>query len=66
MRVLGKLSEVPMKKFILAFVMTAFGASAAYACDGMKGHEKADKGDQVTPSTAKKDSKDATKSDQKS
>ena len=43
-----------MKKLILAFVMTAFGASAAYACDGMKGHEKADKSDQSTPSTAKK------------
>ena len=55
-----------MKKLILAFVMTAFGASAAYACDGMKGHEKADKGDQVSPSTAKKESKGATKSDQKS
>lgn len=51
-----------MKKLIVAFVMTAFGASAAYACDGMKGHEKAEKGDQAAPSTAKKD----TKADQKS
>jgi hypothetical protein len=55
-----------MKKLIVAFVMTAFGASAAYACDGMKGHEKAEKGDQVSPSTAKKESKGAAKSEQKS
>ena len=55
-----------MKKLILAFVMTAFGASAAYACDGMKGHEKADKGDQSTPSTAKKETKGGDKADQKS
>ena len=55
-----------LTKLMVAFVLTAFGASAAYACDCMKGHEKADKGDQVSPSTAKKDSKDTAKSDQKS
>jgi hypothetical protein len=56
-----------MKKLILAFVTVAFGFSAAaHACDGMKGHEKADKGDQGA-ATAKKDgAKSATKSDQKS
>jgi len=56
-----------MKKIILAIVMLAFGTSAAYACDGMKGHERADKGDQgaATAKTAK-DSKGAAKADQKS
>ena len=55
-----------MKKLILALVVSAFGMSsaAAYACDGMKGHEKSDTG----ASQAKKDGKktDSTKSDQKS
>lgn len=55
-----------LTKLVFAFALTAFGTSAAYACDGMKGHEKADKGDQVSPSTAKKDAKDGTKADQKS
>ena len=56
-----------MKKLILAFVMIAFGASAAYACDGMKGHEKADKGDQSSQSSAKKqDNNSGGKADQKS
>ena len=56
-----------MKKIILAIVMMAFGASAAYACDGMKGHERADKGDQGAATTkADKDSKGAPKADQKS
>jgi len=55
-----------LTKLMVAFVLTAFGASAAYACDGMKGHEKADKGDQATPSTAKKDTKGGAPSDQKS
>jgi hypothetical protein len=64
---LGINAEVPMKKLVLAFVMVAFGASAAYACDGMKGHEKADKGDQSAPSTAKKDqTKSGAPADQKS
>ena len=54
-----------LTKLMVAFVLTAFGASAAYACDGMKGHEKAEKGDQATPSTAKSGKTD-TKADQKS
>jgi hypothetical protein len=61
-------SEVVMKKIILASVISAFafGASAAHACDGMKGHSKGDKTDQAdTQQSAKKD-KGATKSDQKS
>jgi|GEM_PF-6970148 len=55
-----------MKKIILAIVMLAFGASTAFACDGMKGHERADKGDQgaATAKTAK--DKGAAKADQKS
>jgi hypothetical protein len=57
-----------MKKIIFAVVLSMFGVSAAHACDGMKGHEKADKGDQAgSQGQAKKDSKgSATKSDQKS
>ena len=56
-----------MKKIIIATVLSAFafGASAAYACDGMKGHAKGDKTDQSDTQSAKKD-KGATKSDQKS
>ncbi|HEY8925606.1 MAG TPA: hypothetical protein VIU64_14565 [Polyangia bacterium] len=54
-----------LTKLMVAFVLTAFGASAAYACDGMKGHEKAEKGDQASPSTAKSGKTD-TKADQKS
>ena len=55
-----------MKKIILATVLSAFafGASAAYACDGMKGHAKGDKTDQ-SDTQAKKDGK-GTKSDTKS
>jgi hypothetical protein len=59
-----------MKKLILASVLSAFafGASAAYACDGMKGHAKGDKTDQADTQSAKsaKPDKGATKSDQKS
>jgi hypothetical protein len=57
---------VNMKKIILASVLStfAFGASAAYACDGMKGHAKGDKTDQ-SDTQSKKDTKD-TKSDTKS
>lgn len=58
-----------MKKLIFAAVVSVFAASTAYACDGMKGHNKADKGDQGTTqsdSSAKKDGKSGTKSDQKS
>ena len=56
-----------MKKIILASVMMAFGTSAAYACDGMKGHERTDKGDQGAASAkASKDSKGSAKADQKS
>jgi len=55
-----------MKKLVLAFVISAFGSSAALACDGMKGHEKSDKGDQATQSTAKKETKGGAKADTKS
>jgi hypothetical protein len=58
---------VVMKKIIFATVISAFafGASAAYACDG-KNHAKGDKSDQAdTQQSAKKD-KSASKSDQKS
>ena len=59
-----------MKKLILAAVVSVFAVStAAYACDGMKGHNKGDKADQGTTqsdSSAKKDGKSGTKSDQKS
>jgi hypothetical protein len=52
-----------MKKLVMALVLTAFAgtSAAAYACDGMKGHEKS--GTQDTQ--AKKDKK-ADKADQKS
>ena len=40
-----------MKKLILGVVLSVFGVSSAYACDGMKGHEKADKGDQAGSQT---------------
>jgi len=56
-----------MKKLVIAAMLSAFSftAAAAFACDGMKGHEKAEKSDQA--SQAKKDSKkDSAKSDQKS
>lgn len=59
-----------MKKLVLtvvsAFAISALG-SAAYACDGMKGHtkgEKADQSDTQANPNAKKDGK--TKADQKS
>jgi len=56
-----------MKKVILAIVLATFGVSTAQACDGMKGHEKADKGDQTSQPTAKKqDGKDGAKADPKS
>ena len=57
-----------MKKLILAAVLSVFGvSSAAYACDGMKGHEKADKGDQAgSQAHSKKDNASDTKSDKKS
>ena len=57
-----------MKKIILAVVLSMFGVSAAHACDGMKGHEKADKSDQAgSQGQAKKDTKTSdTKADQKS
>ena len=58
-----------MKKFILSAVVSMFAASAAYACDGMKGHAKGDKADQggvQSDSAAKKDGKTGTKADQKS
>lgn len=55
-----------MKKIILAVVMVAFGAGATYACDGMKGHERADKGDQGAAATKAAKDKGAAKADQKS
>ncbi len=54
-----------MKKIILAIVMMAFATSAAYACDGMKGHERADKSDQGAAKSAK-DGSGAAKAEQKS
>ena len=56
-----------MKKLILGLVLSVFGVSSAYACDGMKGHEKADKGDQAGGQThSKKDGTSDTKADKKS
>lgn len=57
-----------MKKLILAMVLSAFGVSSAYACDGMKGQAKGDKTDQAdSQGHAKKEGKgSSTKSDQKS
>ena len=51
-----------MKKLILAAVLSAFSftAAAAFACEGMKGHEKSEK----TDTQAKKEKN--TKTDQKS
>lgn len=59
-----------MKKIILTAVVSAFafGASAAYACDG-KNHAKGDKSDQADTQSAKTDTKadkGAAKSGQKS
>jgi hypothetical protein len=56
-----------MKKLILASVLSAFAFSAAsaFACDGMKGHEKSS--DNTTSSAKKQDKKDdSAKPDQKS
>jgi hypothetical protein len=55
-----------MKKLILAIALVTFSVSAAQACDGMKGHEKADKGDQTSQPSAKKQTGDGAKADQKS
>jgi hypothetical protein len=53
-----------MKKLVLAAVLSAFSFSAAaYACDGMKGHEKSEKSDAQAKKDAKKES---AKGDQKS
>jgi hypothetical protein len=49
-----------MKKLILAVVLSAFGVSAAHACDGMKDHEKADKSSAAS-TQAQKDAKQDTK-----
>ena len=43
-----------MKKLVVAAVLSVFSASAAYACDGMKDHQKSDS---QTNSQAKKDTK---------
>ena len=54
-----------MKKLVLTLALSVFAvSSAAYACDGMKGHEKTSD----TQAKAGKDAKktDATKADQKS
>ena len=45
-----------MKKLILAAVVSVFGfVGVAHACDGMKGHEKAEKG--ASDTQAKKEKK---------
>ena len=60
------MKKLVFKKLALAAVVSAFSfsAAAAYACDGMKGHEKSEKSE----TQAKKDTKksDSTKTDQKS
>jgi hypothetical protein len=63
-----------MKRVIFAVVVSAFGistlgASAALACDGMKGHAKGAKSDQAdtqSAPSAKKDNRGGAKPDQKS
>jgi hypothetical protein len=55
-----------MKKLILAAALSAFSFSAAaYACDGMKGHEKSS---ETNTQAKKQDGKktDTPKTDQKS
>jgi hypothetical protein len=57
-----------MKKLALAAVLSAFtfSAAAAFACDGMKDHQK-NETSQTQAKTQKPDKKaDSTKSDQKS
>lgn len=49
-----------MKRMILAVVLSMFGVSAAHACDGMKGHEKAEKSGAAS-TQAQKDAKQDTK-----
>jgi hypothetical protein len=52
-----------MKKLVLALMLSVFGvSSAAHACDGMKGHEKA----QGDPQTKKEGKKGESNKDQKS
>ena len=63
--------EIIMKKLssrlILALVLSVFGVSAAHACDGMKGHEKADKSGGASTQAQKDAKQDAkTKADNKS
>jgi hypothetical protein len=56
-----------MKKLVLAAVLSAFSFSAAaYACDGMKGHDKSEKSDTQAKNGSKDAKKDSAKSDQKS
>jgi hypothetical protein len=55
-------------KIILAGVLSAFAATsfnAAYACDGMKGHNKAGDNTQAKKDSSKK-SDESAKTDQKS
>jgi hypothetical protein len=55
-----------MKKLILAAALSAFSFSAAaYACDGMKGHEKSETNTQAKKQEGKKADPPA-KGDQKS
>ena len=58
-----------MKKLVLATVLSAFSFSAAaYACDGMKSHDKADgtQSQAAKPDKKSQDKKqDSAKSDQK-
>lgn len=57
-----------MKKLVLAGLLSAFAVgsfNAAYACDGMKGHNKAGDNTQAKKDSSKK-SDEAAKTDQKS
>ena len=56
-----------MKKLILAAVVSAFSFSAAaYACDGMKGHDKSETNTQAAKKQDGKKTDAPAKTDQKS
>ncbi len=59
-----------MKKLLILAVLSvfSFSAAAAFACDGMKGHDKASSDSQAKNDKAAKDKAktDGTKSDNKS
>ena len=57
-----------MKKLVLATMLAAFTAisfSAAYACDGMKGHEKSNTNTTASAKKTDKKADEAPKTDQK-